>query len=126
MKKADPKKPTPEERAERELTHLRFRNWFRHCVRGRGVEEACKKSDGSVEIPEVHMDFMFMGEERTDKTLAVLVAGGSCSSAFTPPRHQSGVARATMACSIASALNIVASAAEVRWQFLGWCRCQLL
>ena len=41
LKKLDPSKPTDEERREHELTHLPFRSWCRHCVRGRGREEYC-------------------------------------------------------------------------------------
>ena len=35
----DPREPTEEERKEHELTHLPFRNWCGHCIRGRGKEE---------------------------------------------------------------------------------------
>ena len=31
----DPKAPTKEEREEHEKTHLPFRNWCKHCIRGR-------------------------------------------------------------------------------------------
>ena len=34
----NPKDPTKEEREEHEKTHLPFRSWCRHCVRGRGVQ----------------------------------------------------------------------------------------
>ena len=58
-----------------EMTHLPFRSWCRHCIRGRGKEETCrkgKKDDG--ETPELHIDYMFMGKEHENKTLAILVA----------------------------------------------------
>ena len=73
-KKMDPREPTAQERREHELTHLPFRNWCRHCVRGRGKEEACRRCADEVEIPEVHLDFMFMGEEKGGKTIAMLTA----------------------------------------------------
>ena len=63
VKMQDPKEPSEEERREHELTHLPFRSWCRHCVRGRGKEKSCTnqaKEDGN--RPEVHLDFMFMGE----------------------------------------------------------------
>ena len=50
-----------------------FRSWCRHCVRGRGKEEACRSTDRGHEMAEVHMDFMFMGDEGSEKTLAMLV-----------------------------------------------------
>ena len=79
----DPREPTEEERKEHELTHLPFRNWCRHCIRGRGKEEPCRntKGDGS-EMPELHMDFMFMGEEEGGATLTLLVAKERSSRAL--------------------------------------------
>jgi hypothetical protein len=74
MRKADPREPSKEEREDHEKTHIPFRNWCRHCIRGRGKEEACRKVERDPEKPEVHMDFMFMGEEKSEKTLAMLVA----------------------------------------------------
>lgn len=73
MKKHDPKEPTEAERRDHEMTHLPFRSWCRHCVRGRGKEEACRKGEGEVEKAEIHMDFMYMGEEAGGKTLTILV-----------------------------------------------------
>ena len=61
QRKAGPREPTKEEKEEHEKTHLPFRSWCRHCVRGRGKEEACRKVERTPEIPEVHIDFMFMG-----------------------------------------------------------------
>jgi len=45
----DPKEPTAEERRMHDLTHMPFRSWCRHCVRGRGKEEPCRKTDDSQE-----------------------------------------------------------------------------
>ena len=74
VKKLDPREPSKEEREEHDKTHLPFRNWCRHCVRGRGKEEACREAKRGHEVAEVHLDFMFMGDEGEDRTLAVLVA----------------------------------------------------
>ena len=73
MKKKSPKEPSKDEREEHEKTHMPFRDWCRHCVRGRGKEEACRKVDRGYEEFEVHMDFMFMGDEGSENTLAMLV-----------------------------------------------------
>ena len=62
MKKMmNPCLPTRAEREEHELTHLPFRNWCAHCVKGRGVERAHKMSEEREEgaLPEVHVDFCF-------------------------------------------------------------------
>ena len=76
MKKLYPKEPTVEERKTHELTHLPFRNWCRHCIRGKGKEEPCQKQENMEEnMEEIHMDFMFMGEEKENvNTLTFLVA----------------------------------------------------
>ena len=66
MKKTGPREPTREEKEDHETLHIPFRDWCRHCVRGRGKEEACRKDGRTPEVPEVHTDFMFMGEEKSD------------------------------------------------------------
>ena len=63
-RKAAPEEPTSQERAEHMLTHMPFRSWCGHCVRGRGKEEPCRQGQGDPEHPEVHMDFLFMGARR--------------------------------------------------------------
>ena len=73
-KMADPKKPSRAEVEEHYKTHLPFRSWCKHCVRGRGVEEPHKKQKEEVGMPELHVDFMFMGDEGRDKKLTILVA----------------------------------------------------
>ena len=70
-----PSKPSAEEVERHNLTHLPYRNWCRHCVRGRGKEapHQATKGEGG-ELPELHMDYCFPGEEEAGKTLTVLVA----------------------------------------------------
>ena len=43
-------------------------------MRGRGKEEACREGKRSHDAVEGHMDFMFMRDEGSDKTLAMVVA----------------------------------------------------
>ena len=74
MKTLDPREPSNEEREreEHEKPHLPFRSWCRHCGRGRGKEEeACREAQRDHEVAEVHLDFMFMGDEGEDRALAV-------------------------------------------------------
>ena len=73
-RKLDPREPSKQEREEHEKSHILFRSWCRHCVWGRGREEDCRRTNREPEKPEVHMDFMFMGEEKSEKTLVMLVA----------------------------------------------------
>ena len=75
QKMHDPLEPTAEERRMHELTHLPFRSWCKHCVKGRGKEKPCKKQPGEEGgAPELHVDFMFMGEPEGGRTLTLLVA----------------------------------------------------
>jgi hypothetical protein len=69
----NPVRPRAEDVEEHEMTHLPFRSWCRHCVRGRGEElghHACKELP---EQMEVHMDYCFPGEDGSDKSVTMLV-----------------------------------------------------
>ena len=90
VRRRDPREPTKEEKEEHEKTHMPFRNWCRHCVNGRGKEETCRKMDRRHEMVEVRLDFMFMGKEESEKTLAMLVvkerSGGMVMSTVAPTK----------------------------------------
>jgi len=60
-KMLDPCLPTRAEREEHEMTHLPFRSWCAHCVKGRGVERAHYRSEPRDEgaLPEIHVDYCF-------------------------------------------------------------------
>ena len=94
IRKRNPRMPSEDERRAHEVTHIPYRDWCRHCVRGWGVEEACRTLEGrGAEIPEVHMDYMFMGEEDGSGTLAVLVAREretKATFAIVVPRKSTG------------------------------------
>jgi hypothetical protein len=60
----DPMKPSSSEVADHELTHLPFRNWCRHCVKGRSTERGhYRKEREEGAVPEVHMDWAFPSSE---------------------------------------------------------------
>ena len=45
------------------MTHLPYRSWCTHCVRGRGEAHPHHKSgDEERDVPELHMDYCFMGK----------------------------------------------------------------
>ena len=74
VKAPDPKKPSAEAVAEHDITHLPYRNWCPHCVRGRGKEIPHRRTDEKPNMFEVHMDFAFLGEENEPGgTLPMLV-----------------------------------------------------
>ena len=64
-----PKGPTKLEREEHDRTHLPFRAWCQHCVRGRGRNKphrAGEQDDDEQEtqkVPKVSMDYFFMSKE---------------------------------------------------------------
>ena len=64
VRQHDPTEPSEEDMKAHELTHLPFRSWCRHCVMGRARDADCREVKvGERMTPEVHADFMFMGEE---------------------------------------------------------------
>ena len=69
-----PKEPTQQEREEHEATHLPYRSWCKHCVRGRGRSEAHRElqADRQHSAPHVSMDYCFMGQDGS-KCLPILV-----------------------------------------------------
>ena len=53
------------EKEEHEMTHLPLRSWCRHRIMGRGRQEDCRKTmEEERQVPEVHLDYMFMGDEK--------------------------------------------------------------
>ena len=75
VRKHDPRQPCEQEKEEHEMTHLPFRSWCRHCIMERGREEDCGKSmEEGRQVPEVHLDYVFMGNEKEGTTLASTVA----------------------------------------------------
>jgi len=69
----DPKVPSQAEVEAHNLTHLQFRSWCKHCVRGRGKELPHPQARRETDMPEFHFDWAFPGEEVGGKTLKVLV-----------------------------------------------------
>ena len=50
----DPKQPTDEERRVHNLTHLPYRSWCEHCVKGRGREADHKHLKSQPEVEGLH------------------------------------------------------------------------
>ena len=73
-KRPDPRLPNSAEIEKHNMTHLPYRCWCRHCVRGRAKEMAHMASKGDAgDIPEVHFDFCFPGGEEPGTYLTILV-----------------------------------------------------
>ena len=63
----DPRKPSEAEVSEHNLTHLPYRSWCRHCVRGRGKELPHRRLRDEAGMAELHMDLCFLGDERVSR-----------------------------------------------------------
>ena len=65
---ADPRMPTSAEVEDHNLTHLPYRSWCVHCVRGRGEQTSHRRQGPRPEsaIPEIHMDYCFVGRKDED------------------------------------------------------------
>ena len=61
----DPRLPSAKEVEEHNITHIPYRNWCPHCVKGRGKEMSHRKDDddGNRGIDEFHFDYCFPGDE---------------------------------------------------------------
>jgi hypothetical protein len=68
----EPRLPSKEEREMHAMTHVPFRSWCAHCVRGRGEEMPHHRTKEVPEQMEVHMDFCFPGDG-DDRRLTILV-----------------------------------------------------
>ena len=60
VKVKDPMKPSAEEVAEHGKSHLPFRSWCRHCVRGRAKNRGHWKDREQPSRNELHFDFCFL------------------------------------------------------------------
>ena len=60
--------PTEKEVEEHMITHLPYRSWCTHCVKGKakGHPHRRTKEEGKIdEVPVVSMDYMFMGDQQS-------------------------------------------------------------
>ena len=70
-----PKMVSRKEREEHELTHLPYRSWCEHCVRGRGRTTAHKQiqHDREVELPRVSIDYFFLNDTDKEKNVNPMI-----------------------------------------------------
>ena len=67
-----PQQPTPQQIAERNLTHLPYRNWCPICAQGQGRQDNCKKQQSRQ--PVIQVDFAYIKSQQDPKTIPVLTA----------------------------------------------------
>ena len=67
--KRGPTEPTEAEMLKHEATHVPYRSWCQHCVRGRGRRKPHYRRDegeGGNKAPKVSMDYFFLGGEECE------------------------------------------------------------
>ena len=74
VKIQDPSMPTRAAREEHEKTHLPFRSWCRHCVRGKGKEMPHQTKQDEGDGNEMSFDFYFLGDEDGSRPIPTLMA----------------------------------------------------
>jgi hypothetical protein len=85
-----PERPSPEEVATHELTHLPYRSWCAHCVRGRGRADDHHHVMEPREIPLVSIDYLFLGDEGEDKLTVLSVYDSATGTTFAIPVPMKG------------------------------------
>ena len=86
-----PKEPTEEERLRHLATHLPYRSWCEHCVKGRarktahGAREKEEKGEDLERVTKIYFDFYYYGgrddgvaddeDEREDSPAVVMLDG---------------------------------------------------
>ena len=90
MKNA-PIMPSRKEVEEHMTTHIPFRNWCAHCVRGKSKSNPHRQTLRDInEVPEVSLDYMYMGSVSDEEQLGmpILVARdrktGWCMAGVVP------------------------------------------
>ena len=91
----NPKLPSKEEVEIHEMTHLPFRNWCAFCVKGCSYEGGHFRAERDERaIPEVHVDFCFLGSEVGKEKLTTVVAkerdSGMIMSSVIPTKASEG------------------------------------
>ena len=72
VKALDPKKPSRDEIAMHELTHLPYRAWCSHCVRGKRRVADHRRVTEDRGVDEVHLDYCFLGDSHSDTNTVVV------------------------------------------------------
>ena len=90
----DPCLPSEAEVRRHALTHLPYRSWCPHCVRGQGKDSAHRRAEAVGKLPEFSWDYCFPGDEDGHK-LTVLVGKerrtGMIMAATIPRKGSTGM-----------------------------------
>ena len=90
---AAPGEPSAAERREHGLTHVPYQPWCRHCIAGRGREDAHRRRspDDPAPVPVVQCEYSSLRSDEDSPLLPVLVATDSVHRYIVAtPLHQKG------------------------------------
>ena len=69
----DPMLPSRAEVREHDLTHLPYRNWCPHCIKGKGKEMGHqRRSRDDQGLAEYHLDYCFPGDDMGFKVMILI------------------------------------------------------
>ena len=99
----DPGMPSKRDREEHEATHLPYRSWCEHCVRGSGRDSQSRSIKGDAahsDIARVHLDDCFFteyskndkGEEEKTSLTTLVMKESQCKSLWAYPVMSKGAA----------------------------------
>ena len=74
VKVQDPQLPSEEEVKCHELTHLPYRSWCSHCVRGKGRATDHGNRTETRRFQSLHVDYCFVGSAADPRARCILVA----------------------------------------------------
>ena len=89
-----PNEPTKEERREHEITHIPFRSWCRHCVRGKAKRQFHSVSDqrGQEKAKNtIYIDYFYMGRREEDCLPILMIADELTSRTISLCMPEKGV-----------------------------------
>ena len=96
----DPGLPSKRQREEHDVTHIPYRSWCSHCVRGSGRDAQSRQIKGEInqtDVPRLHLDYCFFTEDskledsRTSLT-ALVMKESECKSVWAYPVMHKGAA----------------------------------
>ena len=71
---ADPRLPSADEIEQHNMTHLPYRSWCPHCIRGKGKTMEHRRAARDKSMREIHVDYCFMGMKGDVATKCIVVA----------------------------------------------------
>ena len=91
----NPRPPSAAEIAQHEVSHLPYRNWCAHCVRGRGRSDDHPAS-GDREIHVVSLGYLFLGDDEGEMLTVLTMCDSNSGYTFASPVPSKGATHTHM------------------------------